>query len=86
MARGFKTGGRIKGTPNKVTAQTRQTLQTLVEALIQDISESIEQEGLFTIKQSLSPQEKVLLLPRLLPYVLPRIQETEQVQEDTLTL
>lgn len=86
MARGFKTGGRTKGTPNRVTSQTREALQVLVHSLIQDLTERTQEKEWFEGLSSLSKEEKVNLLPKLLPFVLPRIQEAEQVQEDTLTL
>lgn len=36
MAKGFKTGGRKKGTPNKVTASVRETFQEAFVALQND--------------------------------------------------
>jgi hypothetical protein len=31
MAAGFKTGGRQKGTPNKITAEVKEKIQSVVE-------------------------------------------------------
>lgn len=33
MAKGFKTGGRAKGTPNKITATVRETFERVFNAL-----------------------------------------------------
>lgn len=75
MAQGFKTGGRQKGTPNKVTTQTKETLSSLVERLSEDILDQVD---------SLSLEDKVSLLPRLLPFIIPRpqaISEGDQNQK-----
>lgn len=39
MAKGFKTGGRKPGTPNKVTAEVRETLRVVSEKLAPDLEQ-----------------------------------------------
>ena len=38
MAYGRKTGGRTKGTPNKVTSEVKSKLQLLIDNTIEDLS------------------------------------------------
>lgn len=60
-----KSGGREKGTPNKITAEIRQILKNMVDSELSYISANID---------SLSLESRVNLLTKLLPYTLPKIQ------------
>ena len=63
-----KTGnpnGRPKGTPNKVTT----TLKEWITQLIDGNREKIEQDF-----RQLSARDRILILERLLPYVIPKQQ------------
>ncbi len=63
-----KTGGREKGTPNKLTKEIRQTLKTALAGQIEKIPELLEQ----------LPDEKRLgYLIKLLPYVLPKVESVD---------
>jgi hypothetical protein len=73
MAQGFKTGGREAGTPNKVTQRLREILaDTLCEEL-EDLPQKLSQ---------LDTKERLEIIVKLLPYVLPKNEGilTEQVE------
>lgn len=63
--KGKKTGGRQKGTPNKVTQSTRQIISDLVNEITSDLLTNLDQMTL---------EEKARLLPRLLDYSIPKYQ------------
>ena len=67
-----KTGGRKQGTPNKVTKNTRELLESLVKKEISYISKNISK---------LSVKDRSYLLTRLLPYVSPKMLSVEQETE-----
>jgi hypothetical protein len=72
--KGFKTGGRQKGTPNKLTTKVKETIHSLTETLTEDVLKDI---------QSLSTSQKANLLPKLLPFILPKETEiTHQPEQD----
>lgn len=75
MAYGYKTGGRQKGTPNKLTQERKESLSKLISKLSSDIERDID---------SLTIQEKAQLLPKLLPFIIPKPKPEEdfQPQED----
>jgi hypothetical protein len=58
--KGFKTGGRAAGTPNKTTKEMRE--------LITDLSYKYLASDL----EKLEPRERAVILTRLLSYVVPR--------------
>lgn len=64
MAQGIKTGGRQKGTPNKFTADIRQTLKNVL---------ADELEQLPGIMAELPPEKRVDVLVKLAQYVLPKV-------------
>ncbi|MGS0747309.1 hypothetical protein [Halpernia sp. GG3] len=66
MATGIKTGGRVKGTPNKTTAETKEILQTIVMKEIDNLGEMLEK---------LEPLDRVNAIAKLLPYILPKQSE-----------
>ena len=65
----LKTGGRAKGTPNKVTKDTRLLIESLVKKEIAYITKNI---GKLSIK------DRCYFLTRLLPYVSPKMLSVEQ--------
>lgn len=77
MAAGKKTGGRVKGTPNRLTYQAR---LVLLEALDGEIHE------LPNLLSELSPKDRLEILCKLLPYVLPKIVPTNATDADQLGL
>ena len=65
MAKGFKTGGRELGTPNKTTSELRRALKHMVDNELQNLQDNINE---------LEPKERIELLIKLLPYVMPKVQ------------
>jgi len=68
---GMKTGGRQKGTPNKITADIREKLGGVVHSQLVKIIES-DSEWV-----GLPLEARIKLLEKLLPYVLPRVAADE---------
>ena len=63
-AQGQKTGGRQKGTPNKITAEIREFLATLVF----DNMDLIRQDV-----RNMTPEQRASFLPKILPYIAPKM-------------
>lgn len=64
-----KTGGRVKGTPNKITALNRKA----IEKVLADYNES----GLFTQDfLSLEPKDRIAIAEKLIQYTTPKMQST----------
>ena len=62
-----KTGGRVKGTPNKLTALNRKA----IEGVLADYNRS----GLFTQDfLSLEPKDRITIAERLIQYTTPKMQ------------
>lgn len=74
---GPKTGGRVKGTPNKANAEIR----AFVTAFINDYKDS----GKFMEDfEKLLPHERVRTMENLMAYVVPKLQAVEaDVNVDT---
>ncbi|WP_278694582.1 hypothetical protein [Prevotella nigrescens] len=73
-----KTGGRVKGTPNKITALNRKA----IEKVLADYNES----GLFTQDfLSLEPKDRIAIAEKLIQYTTPKMQSTtvDLVAENT---
>jgi hypothetical protein len=61
MPKGYKAGGRKKGTPNKTTGEVRETLTNLImETLTPDFF------------ASLTPDKRADIAAKLLPFVIPK--------------
>lgn len=75
MAKGIKTGGRKKGTPNKITNSIR---KTLAEVLNDYTAESLRDD-----LNSLTPFERVKVAASLFRFTLPPMkqQETEDSRD-----
>ena len=61
---GKKYGGRQKGTPNRMTKELRSVLK---DVLYQEL------EQIQTHLDTLKPKERVELLIKLMPYILPKV-------------
>ena len=61
----IKTGGRQKGTQNKVTADLRSVLQTIVSDELEHLQTHIDQ---------MTDEQRSHVLFKLLPYVTPKTQ------------
>ena len=75
MAHGQKTGGRIAGTPNKVTSDLKSRIATLMDEQFDTISTDLE---------SLEPKDRVAAYLKLMEYVLPK-QREQKIDLSTLT-
>ncbi len=69
MARGYKTGGRRPGSPNKVTKDLRLLLKELIERELSNIDELME---------TVEPKDRLQFIIKLLPYTLPRYGNIEE--------
>lgn len=64
-----KTGGRVKGTPNKVTS--------LSKSVISNMLDQYQESGLMGADfLALEPKDRMQIAERLMQYVLPRLQST----------
>jgi hypothetical protein len=61
---GKKTGGRIAGTPNKLTSELRTTLKGIIAGELGALPQTFEQ---------LPVKERLELLIKLLPFCLPKV-------------
>lgn len=73
MAQGFKTGGRQKGTPNKLTLEVKQRIKRVVE----DALDSLDLE-------QCSNAERIKLIEIGLKYLLPTMKHIEGNHEANL--
>ena len=69
MAKRKKTGGRKKGTPNKLTVELREKLEVILSEEIEKIPELLEKT---------KPVSRLHLIAKLLPYILPVLSKEEQ--------
>lgn len=77
MAQGIKTGGRIKGTPNKTTAQLWQ--------LIADSVERYQSEGIMADLSQVTPAERLAHFRESMKLIIPKtIDEGKLPPTDTL--
>lgn len=65
---GLKTGGRIIGTPNKVTKDLRDLLKSVISNELETIGNRLEQ---------LEPRERLEVTLKLMSYVMPKVQTLE---------
>ena len=70
-----KYGGRQKGTPNKLTKE----LRTLLKDIIYD-----ELEGLQEYLGALNPKDRVELLIKLMPFILPKTTSVSHTTNEPL--
>jgi len=63
-----KTGGRTKGTPNKVTRDLRGFLQKLLTENQAQIKRDLKE---------LEPKDRLTILEKFMPYVIPKRTETD---------
>lgn len=72
---GQKFGGRAKGTPNKNTAEIRETLQKFISTNIESLQSDFD---------NLEPQQRIKVFIELSKFVLPTLKATElnDISED----
>jgi hypothetical protein len=64
MAKGLKTGGRQKGTSNKLSGTVKEMITQFVENEVRQLPGLLSQ---------MEPKEKADLILKLLPYIIPKI-------------
>ena len=72
---GVKYGGRHKGTPNRMTKELRSVLK---DVLYQEL------EQIQTHLDTLKPKERVELLIKLMPFVLPKVTSISHTTNEPL--
>ena len=72
---GIKHGGRQKGTPNRMTKEIRSILKDVMYQEIEIIQDHLDQ---------LSPKERVELLIKLMPFVLPKTTSISRTTNEPL--
>lgn len=65
MAAGIKTGGRTAGAVNKTTKEIRNVLKSVINNELLNIE---------TLLIELPPKERLELVIKLIPYVLPKVE------------
>lgn len=82
MAKGIKTGGRKPGSPNKVTAEFRQTVQKVLDANVENVGRWLtlvaEGDG---DQVKADPGKALDLLAKLAEFAAPKLARTEHVGE-----
>lgn len=64
-----KTGGRVKGTPNKATVLNKKAIENLLE--------QYNSSGMFSQDfLSLEPRERITIAEKLIQYTTPKMQST----------
>jgi hypothetical protein len=72
---GNKYGGRQKGTPNKLTKELRSVLKDILYQELEQIKERLD---------ALKPKERIELLIKLMPYVLPKVTSISHTTNEPL--
>lgn len=70
MAKGKKTGGRVKGTPNKTTAEMRKMLKALIAE---------EMQSLPALLAEMKPPDRVNAIIRIMGYIMPKPPESYDI-------
>ena len=60
-----KTGGRVAGTPNRITKELRETLKAIVDGELQTLTATLDK---------LPAKDRLDVLLKLMPYCMPRIE------------
>ena len=72
----YKKGGRVKGTPNKVTKDIRKSYQLLIEKSLDRLESDL---------MELTPKERIEVLIKLSEYVVPKLTKIEANLETKTT-
>jgi len=72
---GVKYGGRQKGTPNRMTKELRSVLKDVLYQELEQIQTHID---------TLKPKERVELLIKLMPFVLPKVTSISHTTNEPL--
>ena len=72
---GKKYGGRQKGTPNRLTKDLRTILKDILYQELEDIQVCLD---------LLEPKERIELLIKLMPYILPKVTSISHTSNEPL--
>ena len=72
---GKKYGGRKKGTPNKLTKEIRTVLKNLIYKELDEIEDHLD---------SLEPNQRIEIVIKLIPYVLPKVESISHSTNEPL--
>jgi hypothetical protein len=72
----LKTGGRAKGTSNKVTTEIREFYKELIENNLEQIKADLKE---------LTPKERIEVLIKLSEYVIPKLNKVESNVDSIIT-
>jgi len=72
---GVKHGGRQKGTPNRMTKELRSVLKDVLYQELEQIQSHLD---------TLKPRERVELLIKLMPFVLPKVTSISHTTNEPL--
>lgn len=75
MAKGLKTGGRKKGTPNVLTNELRTTLKNIFDKELETLPNRLDK---------LDGKDRIELLIKLLPYILPKVKEIDHQEGEPI--
>jgi hypothetical protein len=77
MAKGYKTGGRVAGTPNKATTEFRQTVTALLEKNAANVDLWLQQVADGVGEAKPDPAKALDLLAKLAEYGAPKLSRAE---------
>lgn len=76
MAKGYKTGGRATGTPNKATQDARQAIASFVDGNAHRLTEWLDRVAVE------NPAKAFELFQSVVEYHIPKLQRTEMTGRD----
>ena len=71
---GNKYGGREKGTPNKLTKEIREILNDIIHKELEKVEENLH---------TLEPKQRIEILIKLMPYVLPKVESISESDSES---
>ena len=71
MAKRQKTGGRKQGTPNRLTQDLRNSLKNILADEFEKLPETLDR---------LEPKDRLEIVVKILPYVLPKIEIVKMME------
>lgn len=75
--KGKKTGGRVKGTPNKTTAAGKEAITALLT--------EYQNSGMMSVDfAALDPEKRLYIAERLMQYIMPKMQSVQAEVENTV--
>ena len=72
-----RLGGRVKGTPNKVTSEVKNALAPIVMAYVNGEGLGETKAKLEEDLQTMQPAERAKVMKDLIPYVIPKLSAVE---------